>query len=218
MNATFGSILNIRKDNSLVERYRESNKKYPAIFYDRDGVLIKECHYISDPIQVELEIGAYNLVKSTFLNNFINVIITNQSGISRGIFNWHDYDLVTDKMISLFGDVNPFAAIYANSLGPYDTKNSWRKPSPKMLFKAANDLPIDLDKSILIGDRITDIQAGVRANLPKVIHIRRGHGSNERELIIDNINQNGFFIDKSYKSEIILLESLLEINSKILCL
>ena len=140
------------------KKYYHNDKIKPAVFFDRDGVLIKDCHYLKDPSSVKLEDYAFELVKFFSMKGFIIIVVTNQSGISKKLFDWDDYLLVTKKMISLFGEQNPFAGIYANSFANdiFDL-NNWRKPSPKMLIEASKDFPIDLKKSIIVGDRISDI-------------------------------------------------------------
>ena len=72
------------------------------------------------------------------------------------------------------------------SIGDYLTKNkSWRKPNPNMIFKASKDFKIDLSKSILIGDRLSDITSGAKAGINNLYHVLTGHGSNERDLVIE---------------------------------
>ena len=94
-------------------------------------------------------------------------------------------------MISLFDFGNPFSAIYANSSESIENKNSWRKPSPQMIFEAKKDLPIDLNKSILIGDRKSDLIAGLNAKIPHLFHVKTGHGYKEREkILLDKILSN----------------------------
>ena len=167
----------------LIKILKKEKKLLPCLFLDRDGVIIRDCNYIKREKDVFLEKGAFNLIKNAYHNNWIIVIITNQSGINRGILNWDDYKSVTLKMISLFKFGNPFAAIYANSLGPDSKNNCWRKPCPDMILQALKDLPIDLEKSILIGDRISDLKAGLNANIKELFHVKTGHGIKERESI-----------------------------------
>lgn len=170
----------------LIKKYKKEKRLLPCLFLDRDGVIIKDCHYIKREEEVELEKGAFKVIKRAFQLNWIIVIITNQSGIKRGILTWDEYYKVTKKIISFFDFGNPFAAIYSNSLISGSTKNSWRKPSPKMIFQASNDLPIDFKRSILIGDRVSDIRAGFNAGIPKLFHVKTGHGEIERKAIFED--------------------------------
>jgi len=164
--------------------------KKKAIFFDRDGVLIKDVHYIKDPKNVFLLNGVINLLKSSKDLGFLNIIITNQSGIKRNLFNWNDYEKVTKRMLELINIPNCFNAIYAcGELPNNETEsNSWRKPNPNMILRAAKDFEIDLSKSILIGDRYSDIISGEKAGIGNLIHVLTGHGLNERKKIIENFD------------------------------
>ena len=155
----------------------------PALFLDRDGVLIEDKHYLCNPDEVQLCAGATNLLEEAKNNQWPVVVITNQSGIVRGIFDWNDYERVTQRLLHLLGSEAPISAIYANGYGPHSPLNSWRKPSPGMLIAAAKDLNIDLSRSILVGDRLTDLQAGASAGLPLMIHVLTGHGQEERDTV-----------------------------------
>lgn len=159
----------------------KDNKSRPALFLDRDGVIIKEKHFISKASDVQLEEGIKDLIDLANMLNLPIVIITNQSGIARGLLKWDDYFKVTEKMINLINKDNSLIAIYANGLETTSPDFSWRKPSPSMLFNAANYLKLDLSKSFLIGDRLSDLIAGLNAGLLNLYHVRTGHGNYERE-------------------------------------
>ena len=68
-----------------------------------------------------------------------------------------------------------------------------------MLFQAAKDYCIDLDSSILIGDRKTDLDAGVKAGIKKLVHVLTGHGRSERERIVSKIDEDGNYINSNRK-------------------
>ena len=155
----------------------------PALFLDRDGVLIEDRHHLSDPAQVAICPGVENLLALAHHHNLAVVVVTNQSGIARGFFDWDAYERVTDRLLALLGPNAPITAIYANGHGPDAPSSSWRKPSPAMLQAAAADLNLDLSRSLLIGDRLTDLQAGARAGLPFLWHVLTGHGVNERPAV-----------------------------------
>ena len=166
-------IIKYENDNDL-------KNKYPALFLDRDGVLIKDCHYIKDPRDVSLLDGSIQLIKYAKKQGWKVVIITNQSGISRGFFTWKDYEKITWKMLDLFGQDIQLDGIYANGFSENTKDAEWRKPSEGMLLRASKDLNIDLDKSILCGDRLSDLIAGQKAGLNALIHVLTGHGIKER--------------------------------------
>lgn len=162
----------------------------PAIFLDRDGVIIKDQNYISDPDKVILEDGALKLIGTAFNLKWKVVIVTNQSGISRGYFDWGDYKKVTKRMIDLLGKPTKVTGIYANDVISDEEYLTWRKPSPKMLLQASKDLKINLQKSILIGDRLSDLKAGSGAGLKVLYHVLTGHGILERESIKKNLDKD----------------------------
>ena len=188
----------------------------PALFLDRDGVLIKDINYISDPDDVVLEKGAKEILFNAKKFNWKVIIITNQSGISRGYFDWDSYIRVTYKMIQLIGSPCPIDAIYANG---FSTKSYWRKPDPGMLIQAKTDFNLNLRNSILIGDRTSDLEAGARLDLKHLYHVSTGHGHNEREIInhrfkkasrISNIKHNIYFSYNKKRVPLTFINNLLK--------
>tara|TARA_B100000212_G_C27357455_1_gene526520 strand:- start:112 stop:732 length:621 start_codon:yes stop_codon:yes gene_type:complete len=199
--------------NNLSELIFRNNKcKKPALFLDRDGVLIKDCHYISNSDDVVLEKGSKGLVRFAYDQGWIIVIISNQSGISRKILSWENYFDITNKMISLFGEPNPFNAIYANSEVPNSKNIYWRKPSPNMILRAAKILNIDLKNSIIIGDRKSDILAGINSGIKLLVHTKTGHGALEREEVIKIKNE----IKKYNKVKFITINDFSQFPNKFL--
>ena len=194
--------------NSSNLNFSKQQENIPALFLDRDGVLVREVHYLNSVEDVALEIGSIQLLRTAYLAKWPVVIVTNQSGISRGILSWDDYKSITQTIIKLIGEPSPVSAIYSNSLGPDAQENSWRKPSPLMLQIAASKLSIDLSRSILIGDRLSDLQAGVRAGLSCVMHVLTGHGEEERQEILSHLDTRGRFISGVHKSDFLKLNTL----------
>lgn len=196
--------------SELIFSQKIHNNKRPALFFDRDGVLIKDCNYISDPDNVILEKCSKSLVRFAYNQGWIIIIVSNQSGISRKLLSWEDYSKITDKMINLFGKPNPFYGIYANSQGPKSLDKFWRKPNPNMIFQAAEVFNIDLNNSILIGDRKSDILAGLKSGIKLIIHVKTGHGFEERKEIIN--------LEKNYSEDFkfINIDNLCEFPKKIL--
>ncbi len=189
-------------------------KLRPAIFADRDGVLIKDKNYISNSEEVELEKGALNFLKSAFKFNIPIVIITNQSGISRGFFSWNDYVKVTRRMMHEIGEENPIIAIFANGLSPNCAIGSWRKPNPNMINTASYLLNIDKRNSILIGDRESDIKAGINAKISNLIHLQTGHGFKERNKVVSLIETLNLIEENKKKVNLSLKNNIGEINLK----
>tara|TARA_Y100000739_G_C20449613_1_gene391646 strand:+ start:110 stop:766 length:657 start_codon:yes stop_codon:yes gene_type:complete len=207
---------NIKKINSKYENliiypreFSEVNQKLiSAAFFDRDGVIIEDCHYIKSPEDVKLCPGAKKLLRDFYDNKICVIIITNQSGITKKILTWEDYEAVNNRMIKLLGEPNPINAIYGNSYISDKPSYNWRKPNPSMIFQAANDLKLNLNNSILIGDRLTDMIAGQRAKIPKIYHVLTGHGERERAEILKLKNKK----ETHNLGELLLIENLKEIN------
>lgn len=183
-------------------------KPRPALFLDRDGVLIEDCHHLCDPDQVRLCRGLMPVLIAAREMMWPVVVITNQSGIARGLFGWDAYERVTDRMLALLGQQAPIAAIYANGHGPDADRSSWRKPNPWMLVEAAADLNLDLSASLLIGDRLSDLQAGAAAGVLTLVHVLSGHGHREREAVVrwsEGPEEGG---SRQNRRELLLLDSL----------
>lgn len=185
-----------------------SDKKYSesCLFLDRDGVIIKDMHYIKDKEDVQLEEGIIELLKKSTTLGWRNVIVTNQSGIIKRKLNWQDYKEINFKMLSLLGKYCDINCIIANSENP-NFKNFWRKPSPEMLLFASRKFKIDFSKSIMIGDRLSDLEAGANAKIKNLIHVLTGHGQKERGRIDSLINKKRFTKYK-YNHEVHLINNL----------
>jgi len=155
----------------------------PALFLDRDGVIIRDMHHISQPHLVQVYPGARNLINTAHDRGWPIVVITNQSGIARGFFSWNDVVSVNRCMQEQLGSHAPLAAIYASGHGPDAPMSSWRKPSPQMLLEAAEALNLDLNHSIMVGDRLSDLQAGASAGVSGLFHVMTGHGREEQDAV-----------------------------------
>lgn len=196
----------------LILEKKEDLSKYAnrgALFLDRDGVIIEDKHHLQNPDLVELCPGASEIIRETRNQGNSVIIVTNQSGISRGIFTWEEYNKVTNKILSLLGEHAMPTAIYANGFGPIDQHESWRKPNPGMLLEASKDLALDLRKSTIVGDRLSDVQAGVSAKVAKAFHLLTGKGRKERKLVekmAAKMNPN------EYETQILMSRDLNEIT------
>ena len=203
INNNFENIIIYPRELSEV-----NNNLISAAFFDRDGVVIEDCHYIKNPKDVKLCPGVKKLFREFYDKKIRIIIITNQSGITRNLLNWEDYKAVNNRMIKLLGEPNPINAIYGNSYISDKPSSNWRKPNPSMILKAAFDLKLNINNSILVGDRLTDIIAGQRAKIPKIFHVLTGHGEREREEILKLKSQN----DIHNLSKILLIKNLKDIN------
>ncbi len=152
----------------------KSTELTPALFLDRDGVINEDTHYVGDPNDVRLLPHIGELICAANKAGWPVVIVTNQSGIGRGYFGWQGFEAVQQK---IYNDLRPFGAVidlvlacayHHDAQAAYKFSNHlMRKPNPGMLQRAAELLPINLPRSILIGDRASDIQAGFSAGLKR---------------------------------------------------
>ena len=168
----------------IYDKSRYSSAETPAIFLDRDGVIIEEKHYLQDPEQVELYPGVAEKLEYLCRLKLPIVVVTNQSGIGQGLFGWAQYSLVHQRILDLLKMDQPLAAVYANAHHPTETEASWRKPNPGMILQAAADLNICLESSVMVGDKWVDLDAAVRAGIKHLVHVETGHGVRERPTVI----------------------------------
>lgn len=133
-----------------------------ALLIDRDGTLIVDVGYPRDPARVELLPGALAALVE-LQRSFALVIISNQSGLGRGLFSEAEARAVHDRVIELFarGGVE-FAGAYYCPHAP-EAGCACRKPAPGLLVDAARELGLDLARSIMVGDKPSDVAAGVAA-------------------------------------------------------
>lgn len=158
----------------------------PALFLDRDGVVVEEVHFLSRPHDVRLTEGVADAIAATNRAGLAVVIVTNQSGIARGILDWPAFELVQEEILQQLGAADAHIdAVFACGSAPPETANSaddvaaWRKPGAGMLLRAQNLLSVDLSRSFIVGDRLSDISAGFNAGLAGGWLVRTGYGEQE---------------------------------------
>ncbi len=143
-----------------------------ALFLDRDGVVNMEKDFVTHYDQLELEDGICALITYFNKKKLPVVIITNQSGIAREKMRWADYWLVEDRLIQMLAAKGAFIDLilacpnHPCGITPYNSPDHEdRKPAPGMINKASQLLSINLEQSIIVGDRLRDIMAGDAAGL-----------------------------------------------------
>ena len=169
-----------------------------AIFLDRDGTLNEDPGYISNPDKVVLFPETGQVLSLLKKYGFLLIIISNQSGIARGLLTNKDVDAVNDKVNSLLAEykVKVDAFYYCPAHPDYSSEEECdcRKPSPKLVFEAAKEFNIDLEKSYFIGDTVADIQCGKNAGL-KTILVKTGKGEESFSILQKENNFPTFVAD-----------------------
>ena len=154
----------------------------PAFFLDRDGTLIEDPGYNADPDQVRLFPGVAGTLRAFRTAGYALVVVTNQSGIGRGLYTWRDYDAVAERLERLLAAEGvAFDAVLACSHAPDgNAPCAWRKPAPGMIAEALSLLALDVSRSLLAGDKLTDLKAAEAAGLLRAVHVASGQGASER--------------------------------------
>jgi D-glycero-D-manno-heptose 1,7-bisphosphate phosphatase len=140
-----------------------------AIFLDRDDTLIENIPYLGDPAQVRLLPGAAEACQKLHQAGFLLLVVSNQSGVGRGLITKAQVQAVDRTMESLLGVAGLIGGYYHCYAAPGDPYDERRKPSPVMLQEAAEDHGLDLARCTMVGNRLTDIQAGLRAGCASVL-------------------------------------------------
>src|SRR5580765_6681235 len=158
-----------------------------AVFIDRDGTIMEDTDYCSHPKDVRIFPGVLEALRRLKARGFKLIIITNQSGIGRGLFTLDQYRAVESEVLRQLGDGLVDTTYYCpDAPGQH---SECRKPAPRMVVKATLDHQIDLSRSFLIGDKEVDVEcahsAGVRAIRVKTGIQRDVIGSNADWVVDD---------------------------------
>ena len=184
------------KDMGTPERYQQvchdyesgrihalnSENPQKAVFLDRDGVLNKDIGLIYKPFQIELIDGVEDAINYIHQKGYLAVIVTNQSVIARNLCTFKELDTINATLETFLGKRHAYIdALYYCPHHPdggypeerkeYKIVCDCRKPAPGMLLQAARELNIDLEESIMIGDRPSDVEAGERAKVKSSVMI-----------------------------------------------
>ena len=145
----------------------------PAVFIDRDGTLMDEVHYCNDPSQVRLLPGVIEALLALRQAGYRTILVTNQSGLARGLISLEQYERVHSRLMELLGGSLLDASYMCGD--PPDTPSLRRKPAPGMLLEAAAEWGLDLPRSWMIGDKAIDVACGNHAGVPGIL-VLTGHG------------------------------------------
>lgn len=143
-----------------------------ALILDRDGVINVDRGYVYLSDDIEFIPGIFDLCRTARSLEMPIVVVTNQAGIGRGFYSPSHFEALCGWMQSIFeAEEAPLTRIYhcpyhpEHGVGLYRVDSEDRKPNPGMILKAQKDLGLDLGASVMVGDRETDMQAGLRAGV-----------------------------------------------------
>ena len=160
----------------------KNTSKRPAVFIDRDGTLIREKNYLSEPGGVRLIAGAVDALKLLRRAGYALIMVTNQSGIGRGYFTEKQLHEVHRHLAALLKKEGAILdAIYYCPHHP-DEDCKCRKPALGMVKAAKKQFNLDLRRSYAVGDHTNDFLLGQNMG-GKGIFVLTGHGRQEREKI-----------------------------------
>lgn len=143
-----------------------------ALFLDRDGVINVNHGYVHRPENFEFIDGIFDLVRVAHAQKYKVIVVTNQAGIARGFYSEQQFHELTDWMCARFYEEGaPIARVYfspyhpTEGQGAYKRDDASRKPRPGMILQARQEFNLDLESCALIGDKPSDIQAGIAAGV-----------------------------------------------------
>ena len=163
------------------------NQKSAAVFLDRDGTLMRDVDYCGDPKEVEIFPGVGEALLKLKDGGYKLIVITNQSGIGRGLFNEEQYRAVEQEVSRQLGQGVIEATYFCPHLPEAGCK--CRKPSPELILASARDHEIDLARSYFVGDKQTDIECGRNAGVQTIL-VRTGYGSKAAERLADFVAED----------------------------
>ncbi|KQC13030.1 MAG: hypothetical protein APR63_09590 [Desulfuromonas sp. SDB] len=157
-----------------------SNPKFkPAVFFDRDGTIIELIPYLHHPEQVKLIPGAREAILRLNKAGYLVIITTNQSGIGRGFYTEHDLNQVNLAMTDQLKPAHLDAIYHAPSAPEH--KSIFRKPGTGMIKAAQIYFKINMKKSWVVGDNISDLHFAKNAGLPFIL-VATGYGNKYKHL------------------------------------
>jgi D-glycero-D-manno-heptose 1,7-bisphosphate phosphatase len=167
--------------------------KKPALFLDRDGVINLDHGYVHTPESFEFVDGIFDVVLAANRRGYVVVVVTNQAGIGRGYYSETQFHALTDWMkLRFIANGGEIRAVYYCPHHPehagykYRIHCICRKPLPGMILRARDDFDLDLHKSILVGDKKTDMDAGIAAGVRNLL-LLGGNSENKKVINISRV-------------------------------
>ena len=173
---------------------RINNYRQAALFLDRDGVINIEKNYLFKIEDVEFVEGIFELCYLAKQKDLAIVVVTNQAGIGRGYYTEAQFQELMGWMKIKFEKAGaPIAAVYfcpyhpIHGVGIYRKDSFERKPNPGMLLLAADEMDLDLERSIMIGDKGSDIKAAKSAGVKSTMLLGVDNESSEPDWVISSL-------------------------------
>lgn len=150
----------------------------PVVFLDRDGTLIEDADYLADPEGVVLLPGAVEALARFRDAGWAAVVVTNQSGIARGLYGEADYRAVARRLEAMLAaeGVPVAATLHCPHHPDHSGPCACRKPAPGLLLAAVRALGLDLGRAVMVGDKVSDLQAGAAVGARPIL-VRTGYGA-----------------------------------------
>jgi len=178
----------------------------PALFLDRDGVINVDKTYVHRVEEFEFLDGIFDLCRAAAERHMPIVVVTNQAGIGRGYYSEAQFQTLTDWMRARFEEAGAsVAAVYycpyhpEQGVGEYRKESFDRKPNPGMLLRARDDLGLDLARSILIGDKDSDIAAAKAAGVGVSLQLRHDIEGSVADKVVHSLKDACEFFKDLYR-------------------
>jgi D-glycero-D-manno-heptose 1,7-bisphosphate phosphatase len=166
-----------------------------ALFLDRDGVIVADTRYLGRAEDLRMLEGAASAVARCNALQIPVVLVTNQAGIARGYYDWDGFRAVQEALSAALAaagahlDAVLACAYHGDGKAPLRTDNHlWRKPNPGMLLAAAERMDLDLSRSWIVGDSVSDIAAGAAGSLAGGTLLAAADGLMREALMLANDN------------------------------
>lgn len=159
----------------------EPTEPRPGLLLDRDGIVVVDTGYLGDPRGVRLVRGAAGLIAAANRAGWPVAIVTNQSGIGRGLYDWDAFAAVEAEIARRLWrraharvDLVLACPHHPEARPPWrHPAHPWRKPNPGMVDKAVGRLRLDRRRSWLLGDQVRDVEAAVRGGIGHAVLVTR---------------------------------------------
>ena len=172
--------------SNLKPQSLNSHSRRPAVFLDRDGVINENRpEYVRNRAQVRILPGALAALAALAKTPYAIVVVTNQSGVSRGLFSYAEANAINEHLSAIVtSNGGRFDSVQLCPHAPDDACDC-RKPQPGLLLRAAAELALDLSISWMVGDAVSDIRAGLAAGVRPLL-VRTGRGAQQASKLLEH--------------------------------